>query len=304
MGYYETLGINKNASPDEIKKAYRKLSLRYHPDKPTGDESKFKEINEAYSTLGDVEKKRIYDSGGNNLHRTFSSPNGGFDDLFNMFFDVNEQARGANMSGMPFGIPPQFFNSNMKIFHNGKPVNMNNFNKPVPLCKTITISFKDSFNGISYPIEFERWISIGGIKKTEKEKIYIPIPPGIDDGEIIVVKKKGNIIDNTNMGDLKIFIKITNDTIFKRNGLDLICEKIISLKEALTGFNLEMEYLNGKILSMNNDGNTIITPNYLKVIEKFGFTRNNDVGNLIIKFNVEFPNELSKEQKNKLKDIL
>ena len=86
MNYYDILGINKNSSQEEIKKAYRKLSLKYHPDKPTGDESKFKEINEAYSNLSDLEKKRIYDGGGNNLRRTFSSPTGGFDDIFNMFF--------------------------------------------------------------------------------------------------------------------------------------------------------------------------------------------------------------------------
>ena len=216
---------------------------------------------------------------------------------------MNENESGG-MAGMPFGLSPQFFNSNMKIFHNGNEININNFNKPVPLCKTINISFKDSFNGINYPIAIERWISIGGTKKIEKEKIYITIPKGIDDGEIIVIKNKGNIIDNDNKGDLKIFIKITNNTIFKRNGLDLICEKNISLKEALTGFILEMPYLNGQVLSMNNDGNTIITPNYLKVIENYGFQRLDAIGNLIIKFNIIFPNSLNEEQKENLKNIL
>lgn len=304
MSYYEILGINKNAPQDEIKKAYRKLSLKYHPDKPSGDSEKFKEINEAYSTLSDIDKKRAYDMRNSNLHRTFSSPNGGFDDIFNMFFDNNMNNDNINMSGIPFPFPQQFFNQNMKIFHNGKEININNFHKPTPLCKTITISFKDSFTGINYPLEIERWISINGSKKTEREKIYVNIPKGIDDGEIIVVKSKGNIIDETNKGDVKIFIKIVNETNYKRNGLDLICEKSITLKESLTGFKLEMPYLNGRIISMNNDGNTIITPNYLKVIEKYGFQRENNVGNLIIKFNVEFPETLSEEQKKKLKTIL
>jgi len=197
------------------------------------------------------------------------------------------------------------FPQHIKIMHNGVPVNFNGaMNKPVPICKTITLSFKEAFNGINYPLAIERWIMISNIKKMEKEKIYIDVPKGIDDGEIIIVRNKGNIINSGNRGDIKIFIKIVNNTEFVREGLNLVCSKKISLKEALTGFEYELTYLNGQILSMNNNGDVIITPSFVKVIPGYGFERNKQKGNLIIKFNIDFPKQLTIQQRERLREIL
>lgn len=308
MNYYEVLGVDKKSSQDEIKKAYRKLSLQFHPDKPTGDSEKFKNINEAYQTLGDPEKKQMYDMGG--VRRQFSSgpngfPDGGMDDIFKMFFG----GRGppGMFGGVDFSeanIPNEFFGPNMRVFHNGRPVNMRMMSKPVPIIKTQHISFTQSFNGYQMPITIERWIMMGGVKKLEKEKIYVDIPKGIDDGEMIILRDKGNIIDNDRKGDIKIFIKISNNTEFKRNGIDLIFTKHLSLKESLTGFNFNINFLNGQELGINNNGGTIINPGFEKVIPNLGFERAEQRGNLIIKFDVEFPDTLTTEQKNKLKDIL
>lgn len=308
MDYYKVLKIDKNASSDEIKKAYRKLSLQFHPDKPTGDSEKFKNINEAYQTLSDPEKKQIYDSGG--IRRQFSSgPNGfpdGADELFKMFFGGGGPP--GMFSGMNFSegsIPTEFFGPNIRMFHNGRPVNMRSaLSKPAPIVKTKHISFTQSYNGYQLPITIERWIVIEGIKKIEKEKIYVNIPKGIDDGEMIILRDKGNIIDMNRKGDIKIFIKIENNTPFKREGLDLIFTKNLSLKEALTGFNFTINYLNGQELSINNNGGTIIKPGFRKIIPNMGFERGEQTGNLIIKFDIEFPESLTQEQKNKLKELL
>ena len=308
MDYYKVLGVDKNATQDQIKKAFRKLSLQFHPDKPTGDAEKFKNINEAYQTLGDDEKKQMYDMGG--VRRQFSSgpngfPEGGMDDIFKMFFGSGGPP--GMFGGMDFseqGMPNEFFNPNMRIFHNGRPVNVRMMSKPTPIVKTQEITFTQSFNGYQMPINIERWIMMGGVKKLEKEKLYVNIPKGIDDGEMIILRDKGNIIDNDRKGDIKIFIKITNNSPFKRHGLDLLLSKTLSLKEALTGFNFNIQYLNGQELGINNNGGTIINPNFQKIIPDFGFERQGKKGNLIIQFVINFPQTLTSEQKNKLKDIL
>ena len=267
MNYYDVLNVDKNSSQEEIKKAYRKLSLQFHPDKPTGDAEKFKNINEAYQTLGDQEKKQMYDMGG--IRRQFSSgpngfPEGGMDEIFKMFFNGQGGPGGPGGIFGNMGAPEDFFNPNMRIFHNGRPVNVRMMSKPAPIIKTQSITFRQSFNGYQLPINIERWIMMGGVKKLEKEKIYVNIPKGIDDGEMLILREKGNIIDNDRKGDIKIFIKISNDTEFKRHGLDLLLTKNLSLKESLIGFNFNIKYLNGQELGINNNGGTIINPGFEK----------------------------------------
>ena len=138
----------------------------------------------------------------------------------------------------------------------------------------------------------------------EMETIYIDIPKGIDDGEILLIKEKGNVINNFR-GDIKIFIKIQNNTEFKRAGLDLIYEKTISLKESLCGFSFELKYLNGRtytITNANKVGN-VISPNYKKIIPNMGLERDGHIGNLVIIFNVSFPEQLSESVLEELKKI-
>jgi DnaJ-class molecular chaperone len=106
-------------------------------------------------------------------------------------------------------------------------------------------------------------------------------------------------------GDIKICITISENTIFKRLGNDLIYQKKLSLKESLCGFTMEIKHLNGKMLNMNNNVNpTIIKPGYKKVVPNMGMIRDGESGNLIIEFDIEFPNKLGDEQIEKLKQIL
>ena len=118
------------------------------------------------------------------------------------------------------------------------------------------------------------------------------------------MKEKGNILSENNKGDIKVFIKIQNDTEFIRNGLDLVLNKTISLKDALCGFVFDMNYLDGRIFKINNTGGNVITNNYNKVLSGMGMKREEHVGNLIINFNVSFPDRLTEEQINALKQIL
>ena len=105
-------------------------------------------------------------------------------------------------------------------------------------------------------------------------------------------------------GDVKIVVKITNNSEFKRAGLDLVFEKKITLKEALCGFTFELNYLNGKSYTLNNNKGNIIPPEYKKVYPGMGLTRGEHKGNMIIHFHVEFPEKLTEEQIASLTTIL
>lgn len=311
MSYYNELGVSKDASQEEIKKAFRKLSIKHHPDKPTGDEEKFKKINEAYQTLGDEGKRREYDfqqaGGGMPRGMPFPGNMGGMgippEILRSMF-------AGGNIPG---GIPGMFSFSqhqggmngpNVRIFTNGVEQNMNHpLRKPVPIIKSVEITLEQAFTGIKIPFELERWVVEGEMKRVEKETIYIDIPEGTDNNEILFIRGKGNIISDTNKGDVKVFIKVENNTEFKRDGLNLILNKKISLKEALCGFDFLINYFNNRKFTIKNEDN-IIRPGFSKVVPGLGLKRGEHKGNLIITFDVEFPEKLDDNVIETLKTIL
>ena len=176
--------------------------------------------------------------------------------------------------------------------------------KPVPIIKTETISLNKAYTGFNMPIEITRWIVENDVKREETETVYLPIPKGVDNNEIIIMREKGNILSENNKGDIKVFIKIQNDTEFVRNGLDLCLNKTISLKDALCGFAFDMNYLDGRIFKLNNTVGNIVTHNYNKVLQGLGMKREEHVGNLIINFNVNFPEQLSETQIEALRAIL
>ena len=176
--------------------------------------------------------------------------------------------------------------------------------RPTPIVKTINITLHQAFTGYNCPLEIERWVQNNGRKHTEKEKIYVDIPPGIDTNEILVMRNKGNVINDNNKGDIKIFIKIETNPEFERNGLDLIYKKKISLKEALVGFKFEIKFINNRTYIINNNGVRIIKPGYEKIIPGMGMIRGENRGNFIVKFEIDFPSDLTQEQKKSLNEIL
>lgn len=315
MSYYDTLEVPKTATIDEIKKSYRKLSLKYHPDRNPGQPdmvAKFQEIGEAYEVLGDEHKKEEYDMMQNS---PFAGGRGNIDELFSNLFGMNFASMrpmehmdmshmgpmgmggpmgGISINGMPFGGP------GIRIFRQGQPVHQ----KPPPITKTLVVTMEQVLDGAIVPIEIERWLIENDTKMYETETLYITIPKGVDENEIIIIKDKGNYVSDSCIGDLKVVIKVNNESPFERHGLDLFYHKTISLKESLCGFSFELPYLGGKSFSINNNGGNVIPSEHKKVIPNRGLSRDTQTGSMIILFHVKFPEKLTAEQIEAIKAVL
>jgi len=182
------------------------------------------------------------------------------------------------------------------------------FQKPPPIIKNIEITLEHAYNGGNYTFDVERVIMKNGMRMNEIEKMTISIPKGINENEIIIKRGCGNMFNDNLAGDLKLIVNISKDAQFERMGNDLIYKHYISLKDALCGFNFEIRHLNGKLIQMNNTSkHTIIKPGFKKTIQNLGMIREDQyqtTGNLIIEFNIEFPDTLSNDKIQILKDIL
>lgn len=232
--YYSVLGINKGASGDEIKKAYRKLAMKYHPDRNEGDskaESKFKEISEAYAVLSDTKKRREYDqSGSEGFHQKFSQ-----EDIFRDF-DINEILKGfgfGSSSGNPSqgGFSGGGFENPFQRHHRPNPT-------PPPLIKELSISFEEAALGA------QRNISISRNGKVEETSVKIP--PGITDATILRLKGKGHVNpDGGNQGDLHLKIRVLPHPLFRRESHNIVIDTEIKLTDAILGTTIEVETLNG-----------------------------------------------------------
>lgn len=314
--HYETLGISKDANETEIKKAYRTLSLKYHPDRnpdPSVQET-YKAINDAYDILSDPQTKQQYDHElqfGAGFHPMGHGGDGMADinNIFNMMFG----------GGFP-GMAHEGFQGGpgVRIFHGGFPGAggfsggggfpdhiFQQFNKPASIIKNIEITLEQVYYGANIQVDIERQVTRNMMRHQENIKLSVTVPQGVDDNEVLIIRGQGHSISDDICGDVKIVFSIKNDTIFRRQGQDLIYLKHLTLKESLCGFAFEIQHINGKTLNMNNLANSaVVKPNFKKVVPGLGLVKNGQTGNLIIELMVDFPDSLTKEQIDKLRDIL
>tara|TARA_R110002073_G_scaffold330784_1_gene514875 strand:- start:2605 stop:3573 length:969 start_codon:yes stop_codon:yes gene_type:complete len=310
--YYSMLGVEQNASQEDIKRAYRKLSLNLHPDRNKGDiqkEEQYKKINSAYNTLSDPNERAQYDT-----NITFNKLNLQDSIFMNMLFNpidiqsVLSELRNTNFNSNNFSnknIPIDIFSNLGKnsLFNQG----INNYNfdsKPKNINLTIHITLLDAYKGCKKPINIKRWIYENNKEIEQEETIYVDITKGIDNNEIVTIKDKGNRLSHDNKGDIEVKIIIDNESKFERNGIDLIYKRDITLKESLCGFTFDLCYIDGKEFKINNEAGNIIPPDFRKTISNFGITRDNSTGDLIIIFNIIYPKTITEKQIKELSNIL
>ena len=276
MDYYSTLGLQRGASDDEIKKAYRKLAMQHHPDRG-GDQNKFKEISTAYECLTNPEKKRIIDMGGD--------PNaqpgmGGFGQgsPFEWHFgsgDINDLFGNFGFGG--FGRQPMRKNKSLNI--------------------NVTISLDDVLKGKEFTAE----ISIPGGKS---KMVTIEIPPGIEHGQQIRYEGMGdNSIPSLRPGDLLVNVGVQPHPLFKREGVTLFLEKEIDVWDAILGTTTEITTIDRKTLSITIPAGT--QPDTMLRISGEGIPhmRTRLRGHLMLKIKVKVPKNLSSAQLEQIKKI-
>jgi DnaJ-class molecular chaperone len=161
--------------------------------------------------------------------------------------------------------------------------------------KKIEISFEESYTGGQLPITVEREIKNGKMSYHEEEKLYVSIPAGIDDGEIIEIEDKGHIYNDVK-GVIKLYIRVSSNSVYDRKGLNLIYTQTVSFKESICGFAYIMQHIDGSKLNLKSSRGNVIQNGDEKNIKGRGFTRDNQVGDLVIKFKVTPPKFLTEPQ--------
>ena len=297
IDYYKVLGLNKNASRDEIKKAYRKLARKYHPDLNPNDKEanvKFQQINEANEVLGDPDKRKKYDQYGENWKHAEQ-------------FEQARQQQGSGKgqyyydnSGNPFegfsqGFGTEDFSDFFSDLFGGR------------TGRTRTRSSK--FKGQDYTSELR--ISLKDAATTHKQtltvngkQIRITIPAGISNGQQIKLKGQGGPGANGGPnGDLYITFNLLDDPNFKRLNNDLNTTAEIDLYTAVLGGEVMVNTLDGKVKLKVNPG----TQNGTKVrLKGKGFPiykREGEHGDLFVTYQVKIPTHLSEKQRNLFKQL-
>ena len=278
--YYDILGVSKNSSQDEIKKAYRKQALEWHPDRHKDDkeaaEKRFKEINEAYQVLSDSKKRQTYDQFG---HSAFS-PGGGFAGQespfgqggqygpFTYTYYSSDGGKGSPFASFDFGDPFDIFEQ----FFGGSPFRRARA-KPR---YSMTIAFDDAVRGATKEVQIEG------------KKRKIKVPAGVDDGSRI------------RFGNYDVILQVRQDPRFKREGLDIISELKLPFYKAALGDTVSVETIDGSVKIKVPSGTQ---PETLVRLKGRGVAhpRGGGRGDHYLKIRVQIPNKLTSYQRELLK---
>ena len=298
--YYKILGIEKTASAEEIKKAYRKLALKWHPDKNPNNkaaEEKFKKISEAYAVLSDTQKRKDYDMYGSadQFRQRYTQ-----EDIFRGF-DLNDILRGFGFGDLA-GKGTKTFrtsrgggytfaqNDSFSDIFEGERHRFSRIpKKGQDFEYNLSITLEESVLGAEKKLSLQKEESI--------EEISFKIPPGINSGKKLRLAGKGSPgVDGGPPGDLYLFINILPHPIFARDGNDLYIEKAISFTQAILGTSIDVPTLDGATKRIKT---TPGTQNNTKIRMKgFGVPglKGTDKGDQFVKITIEVPRRLNDKQ--------
>jgi len=331
--FYQILGVSRDATESTIKKAFHKLSLKYHPDKNPGDEAaqkKFVEISEAHEVLGDPEKRQLYDMHGEAGLKPDQQNSGVFS-----FADLFGGGGGGRRKGPDFkmelsvtleelylGASKQIKLSRKVICPHCRGTGAKGGDtKKCKACngqgvKTVLQQLAPGFNvQMQQPCEVCGGkgkmaktvcpICSGAKLQMEEKALDAVVERGMPDGFEIVFERASEQQPDTIPGDVRMVLKTQKHSRFTRNGDDLHIEQHISLREALLGFVKYIVQLDGRRIEIKNTG--VTPPGFVKIIQNEGMPLHNvpsDHGNLVIKFTVIFPGKLTSQQQQGIKALL
>jgi curved DNA-binding protein len=292
--YYKTLGIDKNASDSDIKKAYRKLAMKYHPDHTKGDktaEEKFKKISEAYAVLSDPEKRKQYDTYGSaDFQQRFSQEdifrNFDFSDIFREF-GFNGGSRTADGGvrfsfggGSPFGGQQR----------QQRPV------KGSDLVYELPITLHDVANGSKKQISLQH--------QGRSETITVTIPKGMTSGKKLRLAGKGESSPYGGpAGDLFIKVKVVEDPVFKAENHDLYVYQTIKLTRALLGTQISVPTLAGRELNLKIPPGTRHKTKMRLGGHGLPQMKGLGKGDLFVVILIDLPKQLTPEQENLVRQL-
>uniref|UniRef100_A0A3Q3WJW0 Uncharacterized protein n=1 Tax=Mola mola TaxID=94237 RepID=A0A3Q3WJW0_MOLML len=327
-GFYDALGVKPSATPEELKKAYRKLALKYHPDKNPTEGEKFKQISQAYEVLSDAKKREMYDRGGEKAIKeggtvgsggSFASPM----DIFDMFFGggsrMHRERKGKNIVHQISVTLEELYNGAtrklavqknvvcekcegrgsrkgaaqmcMSCHGTGMQVRMHQILPGmVQQVSTVCQGCQGQGQRISHK---DRCKACGGRKILRQKKILeVHIDKGMRDGQKIVFHGEGDQEPGIEPGDIITVLDQREHPHFTRKGQDLVRSMELQLVEALCGFKKPVQTLDNRTLLITSHQGELIKPGDTKCVVNEGmptYRRPYEKGRLIIHFSVVFP---------------
>jgi len=346
--YYQILGVKKDANDDELKKAYRKMALKFHPDKnkSAGAEEKFKDIAEAYEVLSNKDKRAVYDKygeeglkagggggGSGTSHAgpgtyTFTTSSGsnvdpfetfrhffGDEDPFASFFGGSAgrangpsgpggRSRMFNFTTMPGGHSPMDIDDMGYGMSMGMPSGSRKRSDP-PITKDLQVSLEEVYSGATKRMKIKKQVYSNNQYSTEEKVLSIDIKPGWKAGTKITFPKEGDQTPNNVPADIVFILKDKPHPKFKRDGSDIKYKANISLRDALTGGVINVPLIEGGHLQHRLQD--VITPNTHKRLVGKGLPLPKEPGargDMILEFNIKFPEQLPDTTKRRLREVL
>lgn len=331
--YYDILGVTKEATSAQIKKAYRKLAIKNHPDKG-GDPEKFKKISVAYDTLSDPEKKELYDKYGKEGVEQGGGGARNADDIFSMFFGGGGGGGRSRQRGPKKGkdvVHP--LKVSLEDIYNGKvvkiSVNRQRMKYPKGMDKDKAVQTCPQCDGRGFVIQVRRMgpmiqqvqqqcpkcggtgkIVAKGVKQVKERKILeVPIDKGVKNGRKVKFDGESDEHPGLLPGDVIFVVQEKGHSRFKRKGADLLMSKEINLCESLCGTKFIVKQLDGRELLISTEPGKVIKPGEIMCVEDEGMPYEGNPytkGKLFIAFDVKFPTDgtLTPQQMQVLESVL